>query len=145
MASGFPGWEGGLYFNGPIPRHFFQITFFQQQAPPSRLIPLPCWAPITVSWPGVLDIRQSYHSQFAVVGTVANTTVTITPSTNAGLAGSMWTNSFILNQGDTYQINSSNIEGDVTGTWITSDKPSRSLPAQNLLMCPANTLKLQIR
>jgi hypothetical protein len=57
------------------------------------------------------------------VGTVTNTTVTITPSATAGLAGSLWTNSFILNQGDTYEINSSNADGDVTGTFITSDKP----------------------
>ena len=77
-----------------------------------------------------------YHSQFAVVGTVTNTTVTITPSTNAGLAGSMWTNSFILNQGDTYQINSSNIEGDVTGTWITSDKPIAVFAGAELAYVP---------
>ena len=76
------------------------------------------------------------HSQFAVVGTVTNTTVTITPSTNAGLAGSMWTNSFILNQGDTYQINSSNIEGDVTGTWITSDKPIAVFAGADLAYVP---------
>ena len=88
---------------------------------------------------------KSYHSQFAVVGTVANTTVTITPSTNAGLAGSMWTNSFILNQGNTYQINSSNIEGDVTGTWIASDKPIAVFGGADFLLCPANPLKLEIR
>jgi hypothetical protein len=83
--------------------------------------------------------NSTYHSQFAIVGTVANTTVTITPSTNAGLAGSMWTNSFILNQGNTYQINSSNIEGDVTGTWITSDKPIAVFAGADLAYVPGQS------
>ena len=80
-----------------------------------------------------------YHSQFAIVGTVANTTVTITPSTTANLAGSVWTNSFILNQGNTYQINSSNIEGDVTGTWITSDKPIAVFAGADLAFVPGQS------
>ncbi len=67
--------------------------------------------------------QPGYYSQFAILATGDNTTVTVTPSTNANLAGSMWTNSFILNQGDTYQINSRDPYDDVTGTLITSDKP----------------------
>jgi hypothetical protein len=82
---------------------------------------------------------KPYHSQFAVVGTVTNTTVTITPSTTANLAGSMWTNSFILNQGNTYQINSSNIEGDVTGTRITSDKPIAVFAGADLAFVPGQS------
>ncbi len=67
----------------------------------------------------------SYHSQFAIVGTVANTTVRITPSATANLAGHPGTATYtnVLNQGDTYEINSSDAFSDVTGTVITSDKP----------------------
>jgi hypothetical protein len=69
-----------------------------------------------MGWPGD-------PSQLAIVATAANTTVTITPSATADLAGFLWTNSFILQPGETYQINSSNDTDDVTGTLITSDKP----------------------
>ncbi len=71
------------------------------------------------------DIRLS---EFAIVATADGTTVTIMPSPTANLAGSLWTNSFILNAGQTYQINVnfdpySSSTNDVTGTWVTSDKP----------------------
>jgi hypothetical protein len=66
-----------------------------------------------------------WYSQFAIVGTATNTTVWITPSGTAKLYDNH-TNAYSiqLNQGDTYQINSSE-DGvsDVTGTWIASDKP----------------------
>jgi hypothetical protein len=64
------------------------------------------------------------YSQFAIVATADNTTVTITPSPTANLEGH--TNAYTvpnLQQGETYQIHSSNNTNDVTGTWITSDKP----------------------
>ena len=58
-------------------------------------------------------------SQFAIVATANNTSVTITPVTRASL--NRHTNSYteILQQGQTYQ----NYGNDVTGTRITSDKP----------------------
>src|ERR1039458_3154938 len=63
--------------------------------------------------------------QFAILATTDATTVTITPSTNANLAVDSGTNHYTINldQGYTYEINSSNWSGDVTGTSITSDKP----------------------
>ncbi len=66
-------------------------------------------------------------SEFAIVATADNTTVTITPSTNADLVGEPFntypTNVTLTNIGETY-INQSRGDGDdVTGTWITSDKP----------------------
>ncbi len=81
-----------------------------------------------------------FHSQFAIVGTVDNTTVIITPSTNADLAGSTWTNSFTLNQGDAYEINSSDTYGDVTGTLITSDKPIAVFAGANQANVPNNSI-----
>ena len=70
------------------------------------------------------DSQFNPNSQFAIVATADNTTVTITPSPTADLEGH--TNAYTLTnlqQGETYQINSSTNTGDVTGTWITSDKP----------------------
>jgi hypothetical protein len=65
---------------------------------------------------------STYASQFAIVATANNTTVMIT-ATNANLDGFLWTNAIILQEGQTYQIRSVGAYDDVTGTWITSDKP----------------------
>jgi hypothetical protein len=68
-------------------------------------------------------------SQFAILATASNTTVHISPSTNAnlpGYSGAFSTNMYTItltNQGDTYQIKSSTWINDVTGTWITSTSP----------------------
>ena len=67
-------------------------------------------------------------SQFAIVATADGTTVIIKPSTNANLAthdGGFYTNAYtnFMNQGDSYHISSGSWSNDVTGTWITSDKP----------------------
>jgi hypothetical protein len=72
------------------------------------------------------DVPASgYFSQFAVLGTASNTTVTIAPSATANLAGHSGTNSFALTlqPGQTYQINSASYTNDVTGTMVTSDEP----------------------
>jgi hypothetical protein len=70
-------------------------------------------------WPG----DENTNSQFAIVATADNTTVTNTPSPTAHLYGHTNAYTKILQQGETYQINSTDMMGDVTGTWITSDKP----------------------
>lgn len=77
-----------------------------------------------------LMARPAYceaDSEFGIVATANNTTVTITPSPTADLAGSLWNNPITLQQGQTYQINSIDPSGtgidDVTGTRVTSDKP----------------------
>lgn len=65
-----------------------------------------------------------YGSQFSVIGTQDNTTVTITPSENVSghTAGTPYTVS--LNQGQTYQLNDSLISGgDLTGTFVAADHP----------------------
>ncbi len=70
------------------------------------------------------DVNLSIGSQFAILGTETNTTVTITPSINADLMnGHTNTYTNILDAGVLYQIASTNAFGDVTGTLITSDKP----------------------
>ncbi len=77
------------------------------------------------------------HSQFAIVATADNTTVSIAPSATANLN---WypepyevTN---LMQGETYQVASTDYTGDVTGTWIHSDKPVAVFAGANLAYVP---------
>ena len=60
------------------------------------------------------------RSEFAVVATENNTTITITPSPTAELGSHTDAYTVVLQQGETYQIQSNG--GDVTGTLITSDK-----------------------
>jgi hypothetical protein len=74
----------------------------------------------------VYNGRERTSSQFAIVATADDTTVTITPSPTANLEGHpdpyQKTN---LMQGQTYQVGTSieDYTSDVTGTWIASDKP----------------------
>lgn len=67
------------------------------------------------------------YSQLAIVATADNTTVSITPSATANLVGhSGFYQVTNLMQGETYQIRSSEDDytaDDVTGTWVSSDKP----------------------
>ena len=76
------------------------------------------------------------YSQFAIVATADNTTVTITPSPTANLEGHPNAYTTNLQQGETYQIHSSDITGDVTGTWITSDKPLGVFAGANIAWVP---------
>jgi hypothetical protein len=79
-------------------------------------------------------------SEFAVVATVSNTTVTIMPSATANLDGHLWTNPIVLQPGQTYQIVSQeNYEtNDVTGTLIKSDKPIGVFAGASLGFVPDN-------
>jgi len=63
------------------------------------------------------------ESEFLIVGTVKNTTVTIVPSANDD-SGNWFvnqTNTIHLNQGETFQLKS--YSGDLSGTIIHADKP----------------------
>jgi hypothetical protein len=84
------------------------------------------------------DSLANCYSQFAIVGTANNTTVTITPSPTAHLAGTGHSTPYTktLQPGWTYQINSSNYTGDVTGTRITSDKPIVVIAGANMARVP---------
>ena len=78
------------------------------------------------------------NSEFAVVASTNYTTVTITPSPTADLANGL-TNSYnvMLQQGQTYQVTDNGEVGDdVTGTWITSDKPIGVLAGASLANAP---------
>ena len=59
------------------------------------------------------------NSEFAVVGTQDNTTVTITPSVDLGARAAGQSFQVPLDEGQTYELTGS----DVSGTSITSDKP----------------------
>ena len=83
----------------------------------------------------------NYFSQFAVLATADHTTVTIIPSSTANLvshSGVSHTNTYTINmnQGDTYQINSSTYTNDVTGTIITSTNPIAVFAGANLAFVP---------
>jgi len=53
MLYQFDAVESQASMSPPASRfRFMGLTIIKQQAPPSRLIPPPCSAPITVSWPG---------------------------------------------------------------------------------------------
>jgi hypothetical protein len=64
---------------------------------------------------------STFGPEFAIVGTADTTTVTITPSADAGSQTAGVPFNINLNQGDTYQLQS--FGDDLSGTIITSDKP----------------------
>lgn len=68
---------------------------------------------------------SSQQSKLAILATENNTTVWITPSPAADLANYPGTNVYQVNlqAGETYQNRTMYSFSDVTGTWITSDKP----------------------
>ncbi len=72
----------------------------------------------------LLSYNSSYHdSEFGIVATADNTTVTIIPAQSSGIrtAGVPYTVS--LNQGQTYQMQDLTSSADFTGTAVQSDKP----------------------
>ncbi len=63
-------------------------------------------------------------TEFGIVGTASGTTVTITPSVTTGPRPAGVPYNITLNQGETYQlINTGPAPNDLSGTFITSDKP----------------------
>jgi hypothetical protein len=87
---------------------------------------------------------SDWFSEFAIVATADNTTVWITPSTNANLAwyAGIVSNIITLDQGNTFQINSSTWSNDVTGTLISSDQPIAVFAGANGAYVPdANTVQ----
>ena len=67
----------------------------------------------------------SFGSQLAVVATADGTNVTITPSVNAGTHPAGIPYVVTLKRGEVYQLQSKNAgaDGDLTGSWITADRP----------------------
>jgi hypothetical protein len=65
------------------------------------------------------------YSEFAIVATADNTTVSISPSETANLFGEFGSYQIILMQGETYENGTTGFDyrNDVTGTWISSDEP----------------------
>lgn len=73
---------------------------------------------------GYQNVVGGNGTEFAVVGTVDGTTVTITPSVTTGLHTGGTPYNISLNQGQTYQlINSNPAPADLSGTIITSTSP----------------------
>ncbi len=75
------------------------------------------------------DVTHGRNSEFLIVASEDNTTVKITPSVvTTGLKPAKTTFSITLNKGEVYQVQSLNAsglagQGDLTGSYITSDKP----------------------
>ncbi len=81
------------------------------------------------------------NSQFAIVATADNTTVTITPTTNEYLQYGTNSYTVTLQQGQTCQTYDSGYFNDVTGvtgTWIASDKPVGVFAGASLAYVPIN-------
>jgi hypothetical protein len=78
------------------------------------------------------------RSQFMIVATADNTMVSITPSATANLPGHSGYYQTNLMQGETYQAGPSDADytNDVTGTWISSDKPIVVLAGASLAYVP---------
>jgi PKD repeat protein len=89
-----------------------------------------CYSP-RVNWPPVNWIPGSLNSEFMIVASEDNTMVEITPSkvTDKGMPANT-TYSITLNKGELYQVQSESIpdssasgKGDLSGSYIKSDKP----------------------
>lgn len=80
---------------------------------------------IVLSYPNVLNgVPELNGTQFAVVATENNTTVTITPRVAAGSRPAGIPFTVAMNRGDAYQLRSTNNPpSDLSGTVITADKP----------------------
>lgn len=76
--------------------------------------------------------------QFGIVGTQANTTVTIVPSATTGIRVAGVPYNIVLNQGETYELQN-NVGGmDLTGSRITSDKPIGVMGSHRCANIPTN-------
>lgn len=80
------------------------------------------------------------NSQFAVVGTEDNTTVTITPNVTTGsrIAGVPF--EIILNRLEVYQLQSDDLDEDLTGTSIDSDKPITLFGGNKCALIPVDAV-----
>ncbi len=72
---------------------------------------------------GKYSRNQVYPSQFSIIGTQDNTSVTIRPSANtkSGFLKDQLIR-IIINKGDTYMVQASSENEDITGSYISSDK-----------------------
>jgi len=76
-------------------------------------------------------------SEFGIVGTVNGTTVTITPRVSVGIHPANVPYSFVLNQGQTYELRSTQ---DLTGTVITATQPIGVTGANSCANIPPSAL-----
>ena len=75
---------------------------------------------LVLSYRNVFTGEQELNgSQFAIVATMDNTTVSIVPSSSMGISAF----SFTLMQGQTYQLRNTNSVADITGTSVIADQP----------------------
>ncbi|NOS70944.1 MAG: HYR domain-containing protein [Verrucomicrobia bacterium] len=90
------------------------------------------------------DVPELAGSQFAIVGTVDGTTLTIIPSSDVGLHAAGVPYNLTLMQGQTYQLRQTNaLHDDVSGALVTADQPiavfgshlCANIPNTNVFFC----------
>jgi hypothetical protein len=87
---------------------------------------------------GYKNVDVIEGTEFAIVGTSAGTTVTITPSVATGSHAVGVAYNIALDQGKTYQlINTGSAPNDLSGTIVTSDKPIAVFGGHNCANIPA--------
>jgi len=112
----------GIHVTASQPVSVYEVYFQAQTSGAFTGYPAPLLG--TNYW--IMAYQPSgWASEFAIVATADNTTVSITPSVTANLFGQPGFYQIILMQGQTYQNGDTGFDytTDVTGTWITSDKP----------------------
>jgi hypothetical protein len=75
-------------------------------------------------------------SQFAVVATEDDTRVTVVPSVSAGSRAAGVAYEITLNEGQVYQLSTTNTGRDLTGTSVTSDKPIALFSGNGIAQVP---------
>jgi len=107
----------------PVSAYIHQYFEFRSEA--SIVLPIDAISTeyFVMSYPGILNRGVEYLSEFLIVATQDETTVTISPSDQTQ-GGKNANNPFtiILNAGETYQVQASTANGDLTGSHIIGDK-----------------------
>jgi len=107
----------------PVSAYIHQYFGFRSEA--SIVLPIDAISKeyFVFSYQGIEWRGEDYHSEFLIVGTADETMVTITPS-HTTKNGKQANQSFsiILDQGETYQVQAEDWNGDLTGSHIIADQ-----------------------
>ena len=107
----------------PVSAYIHQYFSFRSEA--SIVLPIDAISTeyFVMSYTGIQNRGIDYLSEFLVVATMDETTVTITPSDRTkGGKNKDVPFTVLLNTGETYQVQASNASGDLTGSHVIADK-----------------------
>jgi hypothetical protein len=130
----------GIHITASQPVSVYGLNFFEWYTVAFTGYPTPMLGTnyCLIARPGLCS-NPGVYSQFAIVATASNTTVTITPSATAQLVNHTNSYSKSLQQGETYQINSQYITSDVSGARVASDKPIAVFAGASIAFVPTST------